>query len=409
MHTARGLGGHIFILDEAGFTPAAVIWDIILVGWLGSGINTAAIISSSIGPSGNHFTELVREAARTKDTADEMVELVVQTLVCDRCKERGGDAPLKCTHMYHMIPSWHDKGRTEIAHRIAASNPASVLQEQKNFVGGGGGNVFDSRLVARLLTDHGTTVPRSSIERPMLGAIVIDPSTSGECDTSVTLVARFHGALLVCGLALRCTRGTSSYKEFLREVDAAILADSWLRGCRWVVFPENNTGFAGGVTQETLSDRARYYHPILAGEDPGICTSTHNKASYAHSLNAYLDSDQIRLLRNFIIVHGVPEKAQRPDPQQYRLLITDKIATQLNNCCWKTTTNARTGINARGGWTGKSNNTEDDGAITLAISAEIDRKWGRKRATAKGIVDSYITANIPSNIVDSWGRTVPMS
>lgn len=356
---------------------------------------------------GNHFTELVREARRTTGTPDEMLELVLQSLVCQRCEARGGSAPMNCSHSDGDRPSWHRSHKTKLANRIGAANPATVLQEQKNFLGGAVGNVFDARQVARFLTDEGVEVPRSTVQRPALIMMTIDPSTSGDCDTAVALTARYYGSLLLCGLALRCTRGTKSYKQFLTEVDEAISADSWLRDCAVIVYCENNTGLSGGVTEEVLSG-SRYYHPVLSGEDPGIRTGTHNKTSYAHSLNSKLESGQMQRLADFLIVHGEEERAFRPDPAAYRAEVANKVAIQHMSCTWRTIVNSRTGINARAGWSGKTNNTEDDGVIVIAISAEADAKWGKRTATKTGFKESYITGTVPNRLVDAWGKTRPL-
>lgn len=360
-----------------------------------------------MGPIGNHFTELVQEARRTQGTDAEMVELVLQTLVCSRCEKGEGSEAMDCHHLDGDKPSWHSSEKAELARKIGAANPSAVLQEQKNFIGGSTGNVFNPVLCAEFLK-RSAPMPRSPLERPVLLMLTIDPSLGGECDTAFTLEARFYGSLVMCGMGFRKTRGTQSYKQYMREVDAALSADPWLGGCRVIVLCENNSGFAGGVTAEALSNTARYYHPILRGEDPGIYTGTHNKASYARSLNAILESKQLVRLDRFLIVHGEPEREIRHEPDEYRRYICDKLYNQLIACRYLSTNSARSGINSCGGWSGKSNNTEDDGAVSLAIAAEADRKWKKTVATSKGLQDSYITAKLPSDIVDAWGKTKPL-
>lgn len=381
---------------------------------MGGGEEVAGFLFSSMGPTGNWFTYLVQEAMRTDNTDDSLGYLVVQSLVCKRCEDHGGDAPRDCDHKDGEIPSWHASIKTAIARQLATGNHKALMQELKNFVGGGSGNVFAEKYV-RSLFDPSTFVTRSSAECPAQIMLLVDPNANPDhennSDTAVSVIARFNGALLVCGIALRNTRGTVAYNQLMADMDAAIRADPWLNKARVIVMCEKNTGMAAGTLQlNALSDHTRYYHPVLTGEEPGIRTLPGNKSSYAHMLNRNLAEGSIRMLKDFIVLPTEQERSARPDPNVYRTYLLSKIHDQMLTCRWKNGVNRRTGITTNAGWTGKTANSEDDGAVILAIGAEVNGKWDVDTRNAKGdIVKSYITGPMPQAVVTRWGTTIALA
>ncbi len=405
----RGSKADVFVLDEAAFGKPSLFNNIFVPGWVGGGKHVAGIVASSIGPSGNYFTELILEARRTEGTPDAIGTVVVQTMVCRRCEKRGGSAPNNCNHTNNQITSWQEADRRGVGQRLVTNDSASALQEQKNFIGSSTGNVFDKRSVTRFLLED-RFVPRCTRTCPSLLALIVDPNAAGDNDnnseSAVTIVARFNGSLVVCGIATRNTRGTTAYVNFIDDVAVAIQDDPWLRKARVVVLCEKNTGMASGTLELTaLKDSRRYYHAVLSGEEPGICTTSANKHSYAVCLNKKLKDGTIMMLEDFLIVPTPEERSIRPNPKDLRAYMLQKMANQLNCCIWKQTTNARTGITVRGGWSGKSHGTQDDAAIVLSIASEMDTKWGTTTSTRKGKVESYITKNMSNDIVDRWGTS----
>ena len=185
--------------DETAYMPVSLIRNVVLP--IFEVASNFLVMTSTLYTHWNFFTRLLDIAEREEAKGNHIINWFRQSLVCDRCMERGEKAQLKCRHNMHMIPRWKSSKKLEIARYLhEEGDQESLKRESLGFLGDSKDRVFSPDDVQRL--DAAPLVRPTPMTPAKVVFVAMDPNSGGPNNMGLAAVARYGDRTLVCLLHL---------------------------------------------------------------------------------------------------------------------------------------------------------------------------------------------------------------
>lgn len=169
LHTLRGVGGDLIILEEAAFIPPDVIQQIVTPLLEVKG--TALCCISTPMDQSNIYSKM----ADMRDESGRLVfEVMRVQMACAMCAETLED-PTQCPHVDVLPPAWKDESRRAVSKALYEGNRELLLRETLGIISSAPGQVWPSVKIRGFVT-----APRVELrESPRLIFTALDPSGGG--------------------------------------------------------------------------------------------------------------------------------------------------------------------------------------------------------------------------------------
>lgn len=179
LHTLRGVGGDLIILEEAAFIPSEIIQQIVtpLLEVRGTAL---CCISTPMDD-----TNMYSKMAHMKTSSGQPVFKVMRVqMACQKCIDTLSD-PTKCQHVDVIPPAWKDAERQEVSKALYGQNKQLLLRETMGIITGNVGQVWNNNAVRGFFA-----TPRLLMETtPLVLFTMVDPSGGGGSQQAVCTVA----------------------------------------------------------------------------------------------------------------------------------------------------------------------------------------------------------------------------
>ena len=201
LHTLRGVGGDLIILEEAAFIPSEIIQQIVTP--LLEVRGTALCCISTPMDSTNIYSQMAD--MKTSD-GTQVFEVMKVQLACDECIATKDD-PTTCQHVDVIPPAWKDKNRQKASVALYGNNKQLLLRETMGIITGSVGQVWSNNTIRGFIY-----APRITIEqKPLVLFTIVDPSGGGGSQQAIATIA------------LHQNNNTISECEFMPGFDDAVL------------------------------------------------------------------------------------------------------------------------------------------------------------------------------------------
>ena len=181
LHTLRGVGGDLIILEEAAFIPSDIIQQIVTP--LLEVRGTALCCISTPMDSTNIYSQMAE--MKTSDGVPVFEVMKVQ-LACDECIATKDD-PTTCQHVDVIPPAWKDKNRQKASIALYGNNKQLLLRETMGIITGSVGQVWSNNTIRGFIY-----APRVRMRSaPLLLFTIVDPSGGGGSQQAIASVALY--------------------------------------------------------------------------------------------------------------------------------------------------------------------------------------------------------------------------
>jgi len=192
LHTLRGVGGDLIILEEAAFIPTEIIQQIVTP--LLEVRGTALCCISTPMDSTNIYSQMA-EMKTSEGVA--VFEVLKIQLACDECIATKDD-PTTCQHVDVIPPAWKDQNRQKASVALYGNNKQLLLRETMGIITGSIGQVWSNNTIRGFL--YAPKVAMTQV--PLLIMTMIDPSGGGGSQQAISTVLLYDSGTPTPGYEL---------------------------------------------------------------------------------------------------------------------------------------------------------------------------------------------------------------
>jgi hypothetical protein len=179
LHTLRGVGGDLIILEEAAFIPPDVIQQIVTPLLEVKG--TALCCISTPMDQSNIYSKM---ADMRDESGQRVFEVMRVQMACAICAETLED-PTQCPHVDVLPPAWKDESRRAVSKALYGGNRELLLRETLGIISSAPGQVWPSVKIRGFVN-----APRVELrEPPRLIFTALDPSGGGSSKQACITIA----------------------------------------------------------------------------------------------------------------------------------------------------------------------------------------------------------------------------
>ena len=179
-------------VDEAAFMDPELFFNVILP--IMEIAVTALIMISTLVSIWNYLCDLMKITfAGSKETVFNVLQ---QTLVCDRCMEKG--RATSCIHKRHELPPFKNAGKATIVQLIYGRRRLELYKREALGIvsEGGGGYIFQSWLDAFREKEY-FDWRKTNTPKPKYVFVCVDPNASGSNHTGVVIFSIIYTEIVV--------------------------------------------------------------------------------------------------------------------------------------------------------------------------------------------------------------------